>query len=246
VQSSKPPALAYSRQKTYNDQPYFLERHIVIENILFDLDNTLYPRASGLFHLIEQRIMEYLRIRLKLTQEEAAALRSSYLRAYGFTLVGLMKHQGIDPEDYLTFVHEVDVEGVLCEDKGLARLMSRIPLQKVIVTNGTARHARRVIRSLGVESFFSHIFDIAFMGYLPKPHRATFQRVLDHLGVLPEECLMLDDHAPTLAAAKQLGMIAVHVGDAEQVEADYQITEIKGLEQVLRELQLFNAGDLVQ
>jgi putative hydrolase of the HAD superfamily len=219
---------------------------MAIRYILFDLDNTLYPRTCGLFPLIEERIMEYLRSRLNLTHEEAAALRRNYLRAYGFTLVGLMKHHEIDPEDYLTFVHEVDVEGVLAEDRGLARLMSCIPIQKVIVTNGTVLHAQRVIRSLGVESFFSHIFDIAFMGYCPKPHVSTFYKVLDQLGVGVEECLMLDDHPPTVAAAKALGMTTVYVGNMEQVEADYQIAEIKGLEQVLSVMQLFDRGGTVQ
>ncbi len=219
---------------------------MVIRYILFDLDNTLYPRTCGLFHLIEERIKEYLRVRLNLTQEEAAALRRNYLRAYGFTLVGLMKHQGIDPEDYLGFVHEVDVEGVLAEDRGLARLMSCIPVKKVIVTNGTERHAQRVIRSLGVESFFSHIFDIAFMQYCPKPHLSTFYRVLNYLGVVAKECLMLDDHVPTLTTARDLGMTTVYVGNAEVVAADYQIGEIKGLEKVLRELQLFDTGGVVQ
>jgi putative hydrolase of the HAD superfamily len=219
---------------------------MVIRNILFDLDNTLYSHTCGLFHLIEERIREYLRVRLKLTQEEAADLRSSYLRSYGFTLVGLMKHQRIDPEDYLAFVHEVDVEGVLGEDKGLASLMSRIPLQKVIVTNGTVRHAQRVIRSLGIEPFFSHIFDIAFMQYRPKPHVSSFHRVLDHLAVAAAECLIVDDHVPTLAMARRLGMTTVYVGNAGQVEVDYQIAEIKGLEKVLKELQLFDARGLVQ
>jgi putative hydrolase of the HAD superfamily len=219
---------------------------MVIRYILFDLDNTLYPRACGLFHLIEERIMEFLRVRLGLTQEEAAALRRSYLRAYGFTLVGLMKHNRVDPEDYLAFVHEVDVEGVLAEDKGLARLMTCIPLKKVIVTNGTVRHAQRVIRTLGVESFFSHIFDITFMGYCPKPHLSTFHRVLDHLGATAAECLMLDDHVPTLATARRLGMTTVYVGDTEQVEADYQIAGITGLGKILRELQLFDTRGLAQ
>jgi putative hydrolase of the HAD superfamily len=214
--------------------------------ILFDLDNTLYPRECGLFHLIEERIKEYLRIRLSLTQEAAVALRRRYLREYGFTLVGLMNHHGIDPEDYLTFVHEVDVEGVLGEDRGLARLMSCIPLQKAIVTNGTEQHARRVIRSLGIEPFFSHIFDIAFMGYCPKPHLSTLQKVMNHLGVRAQECLMLDDYPPTVAAARTLGMTTVYVGETEQVEADYQIGEIKGLEKVLRDLQLFDARGVVQ
>jgi putative hydrolase of the HAD superfamily len=214
--------------------------------ILFDLDNTLYPRECGLFRLIEERIKEYLRVRLNLTYEDAAALRRRYLGEYGFTLVGLMKHNCVDPDDYLEFVHEVDVEGVLAEDQGLAQLMSRIPLTKVIVTNGTRRHAQRVIRSLGIEHFFSHIYDIAFMQYCPKPHLSTFQRVLDHLGVAAEECLMLDDHPPTVAAAKALGMTTVYVGKADQVEAHYQIAEIKGLEQVISTMQLFDTGGTVQ
>ena len=214
--------------------------------ILFDLDNTLYPRECGLFRLIEEKIKEYLRVRLNLTYEDAAALRRRYLGEYGFTLVGLMKHNCVDPDDYLEFVHEVDVEGILAEDRGLAQLMSRIPLTKVIVTNGTMRHAQRVIHSLGIEPFFSHIYDIAFMQYCPKPHLSTFHRVLDHLGVVAEECLMLDDHPPTVAAAKALGMIAVYVGKVEQVEADYQIAEIKGLEQVLSAMQLFDTGGTVQ
>jgi putative hydrolase of the HAD superfamily len=214
--------------------------------ILFDLDNTLYPQECGLFRLIEERIKEFLRVRLGLTQKDAAALRRRYIREYGFTLVGLMKHNCVDPDDYLEFVHEVDVEGVLAEDKGLARLMSRIPLTKVIVTNGTKRHAQRVIRSLGIEPFFSHIYDITFMQYCPKPHLSTFRRVLDHLGVAAEECLMLDDHPPTIAAAKALGMTTVYVGKAAEAEAHYQIAEIKGLEQVISAIQLFDAGGAVQ
>ena len=217
-----------------------------ITYILCDLDNTLYPRSCGLFHLIEERIKEYLRIRLHLTQAEAAALRRDYLQTYGFTLVGLMKHNRIDPEDYVDFVHEVDVEGTIGKDRDLARMMSMIALEKAIVTNSTTRHARRVLRSLGVETFFAHIFDIAFMGYCPKPHYRAFRKVLDHLGVGAEECLMLDDHPPTVATARALGMTTIYVGEAEQVEADYQISEIKGLEGVLRDLQLLDAKGVVQ
>ena len=214
--------------------------------IFFDLDNTLYSRESGLFDLIEERIKGYLRIRLGLTQEEAAALRRRYIRDYGFTLVGLMKHHGIDPQDYLVFVHEVNVEEVLDEDSGLAHMMSRIPLEKVIVTNGTQQHAQRVIRSLGVESCFSYIFDIAFMEYIPKPHPSSFHKVMKYLGVMGEECLMLDDHPPTLTTARELGMTTVYVGEAKQITADYQIGEIKGLEGILRDLQLFDVRGVVQ
>ena len=214
--------------------------------IFFDLDNTLYPRECGLFRLIEERIKGYLCTRLGLDPGEAAVLRRSYLQRYGFTLVGLMNHHRIDPEDYLTFVHEVNIEGVLEEDTVLANLMSRIPLSKVIVTNGTQRHARRVIRSLGIESFFSHIFDIAFMEYIPKPNPSSFHKVMEYLGVTGEECLVLDDHPPTLETARELGMTTVYVGNKEQVVADYHIGEVKGLEGVLKDLQLFDTGGEIQ
>lgn len=214
--------------------------------IFFDVDNTLYPRECGLFRLIEERIKGYLHARLGLKPDDAAALRRSYLRRYGFTLVGLMNHHRIDPKDYLTFVHEVDVEGVIEEDTGLASLMSRIPVGKVIVTNGTHRHARRVIRSLGIEPYFSHIFDIVFMEYIPKPHPSSFYKVMEYLGVRGTECLVLDDHPPTLATARELGMTTVYVGKQEQIAADYHIEEVKNLERVLRDLQLFNTGGDVQ
>jgi putative hydrolase of the HAD superfamily len=84
------------------------------------------------------------------------------------------------------------------------------------------------------------------MGYCPKPHLSTFHRVLDHLGVTGEECLMLDDYPPTLATARALGMTTIYVGEAGQAAADYQIGEIKGLEKVLRDLQLFDARGVVQ
>ena len=208
--------------------------------IFFDLDNTRYPRECGLFRLIEERIKAYLRTRLALTEEEVTTLRSRYLREYGFTLVGLMNHHQIDPQDYLAFVHEVNIEGVLEEDTGLANLMSRIALGKVIVTNGTQRHARRVIRSLGIESVFSHIFDIAFMEYIPKPNPSSFHKVMEYLAVTGDECLVLDDHPPTLETARELGMTTVYVGSKEQIVADYHIGEVKGLEGVLKNLQLIN------
>jgi putative hydrolase of the HAD superfamily len=219
---------------------------MVTRYIFFDLDNTLYSRECGLFDLIKERIEGYLRNRLGLTQEEAVALRRKYIREYGFTLVGLMKHHGIDPQDYLVFVHKVNVEGVLGEDTRLARMMSRIPVEKVIVTNATQQHAQRVIRSLGVEPCFAHIFDIAFMEYIPKPHPSSFHKVMQYLGVTGEECLILDDHPPTLATARELGMTTVYVGEAEQIEADYQIGEITGLEGVLEDLQLLDERGVAQ
>ncbi len=211
--------------------------------ILFDLDNTLYPRECGLFRLIEGRIIEYLRLKLGLAPGEAVALRQKYLQEYGFTLIGLMNHYKIDPQDYLDFVHDISIDGVISEDMRLAQLMTRIPVAKAIFTNGTQQHARRILRSLGIEPFFPYIFDIAFMDYKPKPHPSSFQKVLDYMDVRAKECLMVDDHLPTLSAAKKLGMTTIYVGRGEGGGADYKIREIKDIEGILKDLQLLNIGD---
>lgn len=183
-----------------------------IRYVFFDLDNTLYPRSCGLFDLIEDRVKEYIRMRLGLSEEEAIALRRRYLEEYGFTLCGLMDQHGVDPEEYLSYVHEVDVEGVLSEDQVLVDLLERITVPKIIVTNATVRHAQRVTRALGIEPYFHRIYDIAFMNYRPKPDPSSLMQVLRHLGAKGEECVMLDDYPPTVAAARRLGIVALSVG----------------------------------
>ena len=81
--------------------------------LLFDLDDTLYARACGLWPAIGQRINAYMVERMGLRPDEARALRQVYLEAYGTTLNGLRHEHGIDPVDYLAFVHDLPLERYL-------------------------------------------------------------------------------------------------------------------------------------
>ena len=56
--------------------------------VLFDLDNTLYPRECGLFHHIEEKINDYIKGKLGLTHEEATTLRRGYIGTMGSPLLG--------------------------------------------------------------------------------------------------------------------------------------------------------------
>jgi putative hydrolase of the HAD superfamily len=179
---------------------------------ILDVDNTLYPRDSGVFARVDARIDEFIRSRLGLEGGEVAALRSRYRDAYGITLAGLMAEHAVDPEEYLPFVHDVGVRQLLHPDPELRMALSRLPGTKVAFTNGSEAHARTVLETLGVVAEVAAVFDIAFMEYVPKPEPTGYRKLLQTLGVSAEQCWMADDWVSNLDTAQALGMETVLVG----------------------------------
>lgn len=183
----------------------------MIQYILFDLDETLYPATSGLMPAIGERMRLYLEKRYQLDPAAAHELQKRYWNQYGTTLRGLILEREIDPGDYLLFVHDVDVSQFLEPDERLDALLQEIPYPKVIVTNADAPHARRVLERLGIAAHFRQIFDIVFMQYECKPARAAYEHVLAALQVRGEDCILIEDSARNLAAARELGIRTVLV-----------------------------------
>ena len=147
-----------------------------IETWIFDLDNTLYPASCRLFDQVQQRMNEYIRDRFGLDAEEAAELRRTYFREHGTTLRGLMTVNRIDPHDFLAFVHEIDLSCVP-PDPALVAAMSRLRGRKIVHTNGSVRHAERLLDHLGLTDSFSGIIDIAAAEFDPKPSRRRLRSV---------------------------------------------------------------------
>ena len=203
--------------------------------VIFDLDNTLYPKEIGLFKLVDQKINEYMKTMLGMDDNSVEDLRLKYMHKYGTTLGGLIRHHKVDPEEYLTFVHNVDLEGALSADIELCQLLGRIVLGKVIFTNGSCEHAINVLNILGVDGHFSRIFDIKFMEYIAKPNLQSYQKVLDVLGVEGRECFIVEDLAKNLIPAKKLGMITVLIGDEGMSGADFVTRDILGIEKIFKE-----------
>lgn len=178
----------------------------MIRYLLFDLDETLYPPSSGLMPAIGERMREYLERRYGFTPEDAQALQMRYYMQYGTTLRGLMTEQQVDPQDFLFFVHDLDLAAFLGPDPRLRVMLKDIPIERVIVTNGDAPHARRVLERLGIADLFSQIFDIVFMEFDCKPSRGAYDRVLAKLAVEGGECILIEDSARNLPSARELGI----------------------------------------
>ncbi|MBL8056851.1 MAG: hypothetical protein JNK29_09140, partial [Anaerolineales bacterium] len=125
--------------------------------LLFDLDDTLYSPATGLWPVIGDRITLYIQDRLGVAPAEALALRRRYAQDYGVTLVGLLRHHHVDADDYLEFVHRVPLADYLRPDPALNGMLARLPLPKAVLTNADAAHASRVLEQLGVARHFRQI-----------------------------------------------------------------------------------------
>lgn len=186
-----------------------------MDAILFDLDNTLYPAEKDLFSLIDVRINRYMEEIVAIHPQEVDSLRREYWRKYGTTLQGLIHHHVIDPEDYLDYVHAIDVEQRLSHDTELQQTLRDLDVPCFVFTNGSQCHAKRVTEALGIDHLFHEIFDIRIADYVPKPNPAPYHKVLDTLGLAGERCIMVEDSTDNLRTAKQLGMKTVLIGQQQ-------------------------------
>jgi len=194
------------------------------EFVIFDLDNTLYPRGSGVMEEIGRRIQVWICDQLDLSCEEATEVRHRYLRQYGTTMGGLMTEHDVDIGRYLMFVHDIPIEDYLEPNLALVEMLAEIPLRKVVYTNATSEHGRRVLQALDIADQFEQIIGIREVGLCNKLNREAYERMLTLLGVEGEACIMVEDSPRNLPPAKALGMTTILI-DHEEGERFVDIPE---------------------
>jgi putative hydrolase of the HAD superfamily len=178
---------------------------------VFDLDNTLYPPELRLFDQIEVRMTDWVMRALAVDRARANQLRQDYWDRYGTTLAGLMREHGIDPGDYLDFVHDIDFS-ILPADPGLAAAISALPGRRIIYTNACEPYARKVIAARGLDGLFDAVYGVEHADFHPKPEARAFERIFAHDGLDPRTAAMFEDDPRNLLAPHDMGMRTVLVG----------------------------------
>lgn len=217
-----------------------------LQYILFDLDETLYPSRSGLMAGIGQLMSRFMEERLGMPPTEVPTLREHYYHTYGTTMRGLQLHHGIDPEDYLAYVHDIPLEDYIGPNDELDKVLTEIKTEKVVFTNASKEHACRVLAILGIERHFSRIIDVRATGYIGKPDPEAYRRALAISGAEGDECLIVDDNVRNLGPAKELGMITVLVSNEKAAprqnpskDVDFVIGEVAEIGEVAQTLGVF-------
>ncbi|MDR1931202.1 MAG: pyrimidine 5'-nucleotidase [Spirochaetales bacterium] len=215
----------------------------MIECILFDLDNTLYPKSSGLDKEVNRRMTEFTAGCLGISREEAQRRRETEAIPYGTTLKWLTgTHNLSDPEGFLEAVHPPNLEDYFAPDPPLREMLRGLPHHRAILTNSPAEHAQRVLRRLGIEDQFSRIFDIRYNGFQGKPSPLTYTKVLQDLGFEAAQVLFIDDMPRYLFPFRGLGGRALLVDEAGTcaqagLPVIRKITELKDYLQTLGEMR---------
>jgi putative hydrolase of the HAD superfamily len=181
-------------------------RHVT--DWVFDLDNTLYRADNGIFAQIEARMTDYVERLMALPRDEARVLQKDLYRRHGTTLNGLMLEHGVDAEDYLAYVHDIDL-GDLGPEPALIAALERLPGRCFVFTNGCANHAARILQRIGMDGMFEQVWDIRTIGFVPKPQAPAYTSVVAAGAFDPSKAAMFDDLARNLSPARALGMTTV-------------------------------------
>lgn len=183
---------------------------------LFDLDNTLHDASHAIFPAINLNMNAFIAQVLNeagAVSDEAAvnAARIAYWQRYGATLLGMVNHHQVRPDDFLREAHRFDdLATMIRAERGLGRLLRRLPGRKILLTNAPRRYSRDVLRHLGLHRHFARHVPIEAMrvhGRLrPKPSKQMLRKLLARERILPHRCILVEDTVGHLKGAKQLGM----------------------------------------
>jgi putative hydrolase of the HAD superfamily len=206
-----------------------------VESWIFDLDNSLYPHDCNLFELIDLRMGEYIQGLLGVDALEARRVQKAHFHAHGTTLAGLMVSHGVEPGDFLDFVHDIDLARVTA-DPALVAALDSLPGRKFVFTNASEDYARRVLERLGLANAFDGMHDIHAMAYVPKPDSSGYRAICDRHGIDPKRAFFADDMVRNLKPAKAIGMATLWVDNgseqgpdiAEMDYVDFRTADIAG------------------
>jgi putative hydrolase of the HAD superfamily len=183
---------------------------------LFDLDNTLHDASHAIFPAISANMNVYIARVLgdgvtPASIEAVNAARLGYWKRYGATLLGMIRHHQVDAADFLRQTHDLGaLQELVRAERGLSRLLRRLPGRKILLTNAPTTYSTGVVRHLGLQRHFAHHIAIEDMHVhrqlRPKPSKLMLRRLLRKHGVAARRCILVEDTLVNLKHAKQLGM----------------------------------------
>ena len=178
--------------------------------VIFDMDGTLINSE----HMSEKALSEAtVHLRRPMTVEEVSdAFRG---RAFQYTLDTLTEMQGGPlPEVFGTSLNAAYIKAVQTELEPSEGAREAIEIlstraQVCVASNSEPDGVRFCLESVGFLDFFDgHVYSAAEVDH-PKPAPDLFLHAASQFDIAPERCLVIEDSALGLSAAKAAGMGAV-------------------------------------
>ena len=213
-----------------------------IKGIIFDLDGVLTDTAEyhyrGWKRLADEEGIPF-------TREDNELLRGIPRRE---SLMLILKNR-IYPEEkilemmerknnyYLEFIREVSPKDLLPGARELLEEIRRVGLRSAL--GSASKNAPDVVRRLGIENLLDAISDGNSVAR-QKPAPDLFLHAARQLNLKPEECVVVEDAAAGIEAARAGGFHMVGLGPPERVgQADVMFPSLEGvhLDMLLRAIE---------
>lgn len=180
----------------------------------FDLDNTLHDASHAAFGPTNQAMTEYIARHLELPFEQASLLRQHYWHHYGATLLGLVRHHGVNASHFLEETHRLPgLEERLRMSAHDRVALRRLPGAKFVLTNAPRSYAVRVLNALRLTDCFDGIVSVdemrMFGQHRPKPDARMLRHVAARLKLRPSRCVLVEDTLAHQRSARRIGMKTV-------------------------------------
>jgi len=179
---------------------------------LFDLDNTLHDASHAAFGPTNEAMTDYMVRHVGLDLDTANRLRAHYWTHYGATLLGLVRHHGVEPAHFLRETHRLPgLEARLRTSAHDRAALRRWPGRKIILTNAPRDYALRVLKSLKLARCFERVISIEDMSMFghprPKPDTRMFRHIAAGLKLPTHRCVLVEDTLEHQKAARRVGML---------------------------------------
>ena len=213
---------------------------------IFDLDNTLYSGKTKVFEQVDKKMSQYISNKLNISVEEARKIQKNYFYEYNTTLNGMIKNHKINPDEFLEFVHDINID-FLKKDIKLAKEIKDLPGKKIIFTNGSKKHAINVTKKIGIDQHFDHIFDIVDSDFIPKPSIEAYKKLIEKHKIDPKLSVLVEDIARNLKPAYEMGMQTVWIENDEPWASKFSDSNFvnyrtNNLSEFLRKINLLKAA----
>jgi putative hydrolase of the HAD superfamily len=214
---------------------------------IFDLDNTLYSGKAKVFEQVDKKMSKYISEKLNVNIVEAKKIQKNYFYEYNTTLNGMINNHKIDANEFLEFVHDVDIN-FLKKDKLLNEELMKLDGKKIIFTNGSRKHAMNVTRRIGIEQHFDDIFDIVDSEFVPKPDIVSYKKIVEKHKIDPKLCGFIEDIARNLKPAYEMGMKTIWIENDEPwakkfSDSDFINYKTNNLPEFLKKINLLKAAN---
>ena len=213
---------------------------------IFDLDNTLYSGKTKVFEQVDKKMSEYISKKLNVSTAEAKEIQKNYFHEYNTTLNGMIKNHKIDADEFLEFVHNINID-FLKKDLILGEELKKLDGKKIIFTNGSRKHALNVTKRIGIDHYFDDIFDIIDCEFVPKPAIQPYKKLVEKHKIDPKLCGFVEDIARNLKPAYEMGMKTVWIENDEPwarqfSDGDFIDFKTNNLSEFLKQINLLKAA----